>query len=79
MKDELKERHTCCIKGGLQFTGIHEKVAMWIKNVPGAHFIITGGAYINGIKYYSNIEFDTEEDLLAFSLIFAGNVFPIHN
>ena len=69
-------KHTACIKGGLQFSGVHEKIATWIKKVPGAHFDVKGGcSYINGTIYYAGIVFSSAEDLLAFRLTFAGEVY----
>lgn len=76
MSDSLKVRYTSQIKGGLQFSGVHEKIAAWIKKVPGAHFDAKGGcSYINGTIYYAGIVFSSAEDLLAFKLTFAGLVY----
>jgi hypothetical protein len=63
------------IKGGQQFTGVHERIEEWIKTVPGSRFDgARGVSYINGTAYYQDLVFDTEEDLVAFKLAFAGLV-----
>jgi len=63
------------IYGGLQFTGIHQKIEEWMKTVPGAHFNKTDGVtWINGDVFYHQIVFLTEEDLIACKLKFAGFV-----
>jgi len=64
------------IQGGHLTDGTHERVAEWIKTVPGARFRRGAGvSYINGVVYYHDLVFDTGEDLLAFKLAFAGAVY----
>jgi len=63
------------IYGGLQFTGIHEKISEWMATVPGAHFDKNHDvSWINGKTYYHSIVFLTEEDLVACKLKFVGFV-----
>jgi hypothetical protein len=63
------------IRGGLHFTGIHERIEEWMITVPGAHYDKTTDiSWINGVTYYHRVSFLTEEDLVAFKLTFAGFV-----
>ncbi len=75
MNDEWAVIYTGRILGGLQNTGIHETVQQWINSVPGAYFDkLNGFSYLNGTTYYNVVIVPSEEDLLAFKLVFAGSV-----
>lgn len=64
------------IKGGLQFTGVHEEVSAWIKQNPGSYFNKLGGvSYINDKIYYAEVGFISEEDKVAFLLRFGNLVY----
>jgi hypothetical protein len=72
----LHLKYRARIMGGHITNGTHERAAKWIKTVPGARFDNTRGiSYMNGVEYYHDLVFDTEEDLLAFKLAFAGAVY----
>ena len=74
--DAWRPKYIGRIKGGLQFTGVHELVEEWIESVPGAKWNRPGGvSYINGVIYQNEIQFDSEADLLAFKLKFTDDVF----
>jgi hypothetical protein len=74
--DAWKSNYIARIKGGLQFTGVHQHVEEWIKSVPGAKFNRAGGvSYINGVIYFNELKFESEADLLAFKLKFTNEVF----
>ncbi len=63
------------IRGGLQFTGIHERIEEWLPTCHGAHFDkMSDLTWINGKIYYHHVSFLSEEDLVAFKLTFAGFV-----
>ncbi len=75
MNDEWAVIYKGRILGGLQFTGVHERVQEWVNTVSGAYFDkLNGVSYINGSTYYNVVIVPTEEDLLAFKLTFAGSV-----
>ena len=77
MNDDVwKSKYIGRIKGGLQFTGVHQRVDEWIKFLPGVEFSRAGGvSYINGVVYCNELIFDSEADLLAFRLKFTNDVF----
>lgn len=60
------------IKGGLQFTGVHAKIAEWVESHPRVYFIkTTAVSWIDGVSYYHKIIFLDEEDYLIFKLTFS--------
>jgi len=73
MTDQHGSYYEAHIHGGLQFTGIHDRVEDWIKEIPGSHFDkLHGVSWINGRTFYHNVVFLSEQDLVAFKLKFAG-------
>lgn len=75
MNDYWSVRHTARIRGGHQFTGVHEKIDEWITGMPGTHYDAACGiSLINGVTYYHDVVFETEADLIAFKLVFGEYV-----
>lgn len=61
----------CYIKGGLQHTGIHEKVTLWIYSHPGVSFDVHAGrSWIGGAVFYHRVLFKDEADKIVFKLTF---------
>ena len=74
-KDPYRLKYCARIIGGQQFNGVHEEIDEWIHTVPGAYFDKSRSiSYIDGVTYFHDLEFATEEDLVAFKLKFAGKV-----
>lgn len=76
--DLLSIRYEAIIKGGLQFSGVHEKITKWVKTVPDAYLDKSLGiSYINGRIFINHIVFKTEEDLLMCMMLFSEYLYPV--
>jgi hypothetical protein len=62
--------------GGLQFRPEYHELKEWVEKTPGASFVKSDGiSWINGAVFYSSVEFERREDLLACVLTFPGLIY----
>jgi hypothetical protein len=67
--------HQARIVAGWENPLQYGEIEKWIARTPSAYFYKPGGiSYINGRIYFSDVRFETEEDLFAFKLTFSDIV-----
>mgnify|MGYP000355504001 CR=1 FL=1 len=70
-KDPWTVIHRARIIGGWRDQKTYDDIEKWVANTPGAFFDKARGiSYINGNIFYSDVQFETSEDVLVFKLTF---------
>jgi hypothetical protein len=70
-KDPWAVIHRARIIGGWKDQETYNNIEEWVAKTPGAFFDKARGiSYINGQIFFSDVQFETEEDVLVFKLTF---------
>lgn len=68
------------IKGGLQYTGVHDQIEDWVSKYPGVDLDSRGGrSTINGRVFLHGITFKNSADFVAFKLVFDRYIYEVES